>query len=362
MTKPILYATTPESIQREGLTENVAPWEDGQRIDSGPGSFEWWYFDAHFDDPSTESGARGATAVIVFTTKPLLDRKGPLKPNIQLTITRPDGTKLAQYPIFPPDQFSAAAEACNMRIGANWTKGDLHTYQLHVALEGLAIDLTFTGLVPPWRPGAGKIYFGNSDHYFAWLPSIPFGSVEGTLTYDGQTYHVKGTGYHDHNWGNVGLNEVMDHWVWGRAHIGEYSLIFVEQVAARKYGFARIPVFMLAKGDRILLGDSEPLTLSTTDFAEHPGGHAYPQSLDFHWQAGTRKVHLQLRKPKIIEALSLLVVFPAWQRWLLGLFANPYYFRFNADLGLSIDLDDLKATEHGPALFEIMILQGKKRP
>ncbi len=92
MSKTILLSSSPELLTREGLTETVAIWEDGQRADTGRGTFEWWYFDAHFDDLTT--------AVIVFATKPLLERNGPLKPNVSLTITRPDGTKLFQFPIF----------------------------------------------------------------------------------------------------------------------------------------------------------------------------------------------------------------------------------------------------------------------
>ena len=354
MSRPVILSTSPESLAREHLTETVQPGEDGQRADTGRGSFEWWYFDAHFTDAST--------AVMVFATKPLLERNGPLKPNVALTITRPDGSKAAQFPLFPPEQFSASKETCDVRIGPNWARGDLYRYEVHAEIGALAADLTFTGLVPPWRPGAGKAYFGDLDHYFAWLPSIPYGRVEGTLTYDGQTHHVKGTGYHDHNWGDVGLNEVMDHWYWGRAHLGEYTLIFVEQIAAKTYGYARIPVFMLAKGGEIITGDGEPLMMEARDFVKHAGGHQYPRQVDFHWQKDGESVDLRLRQPEIIEATSLLLLLPKWQQRLARLLANPYYFRFNAQLELEINLEKVKAKEHGPALYEIMILQGKKHP
>jgi predicted secreted hydrolase len=354
MPKPIIPANSPDLLARDGLTESIAPWEDGQRADTGRGSFEWWYFDAHFDD--------GSTAVIVYATKPLLERNGPLKPNVSLTITRPDGTKVSQFPIFPADQFSASRESCDVHIGPNWAQGDLHQYQVHAEMNGLAADLTFRGIVPPWRPGAGKVYFGDLDHYFAWLPSIPYGTVEGTLTYDGQIVLVKGTGYHDHNWGNVGLNEVMDHWYWGRAHLGEYTLIFVEQIASAKYGYSRMPVFMLAQGDQILIGESQPLTMRSQDTVPHPEGRGYPREVDFDWVSGGDSIHLRLRQPKLIEAVSLLLLLPKWQQQIAKLFANPYYFRFNANLELEIKLDSVQATEHGSALYEIMILQGKKHP
>jgi hypothetical protein len=354
MPKPVIFGVTPEFLKRDGLTETIAPWEDGIRIDTGRGSFEWWYYDAHFDD--------GSTAVIVFGTKPLIERNSPLKPFVSLTITRPDGSKTMSPLFFPADQFKAEKESCDVRIGPNWTRGDLHRYEVHFEGNGLAADLTFNGIVPPWRPGAGKAYFGDLEHFFGWLPSVPYGTVEGTLTYDGKKRTVKGTGYHDHNWGNVGLNEVMDHWYWGRAHIGEYTLIYVDQIAANAYGNIHMPVFLLAKGSEIITGDGAPFTMQTRDLVPHKGGYSYPREVDFNWKSAHESIQLRLRNPRIIEATSLLLMLPKWQRGLARLFANPYYFRFNADLELDIALDKLSASESGPALYEIMILQGKQHP
>lgn len=249
-----------------------------------------------------------------------------------------------------------------MRIGPNWARGDLHQYEVHAEMNGMSADLTFTGLVPPWRPGVGKAFFDGPNNYFAWLPSIPYGTVEGTLTYDGQTHKAKGTGYHDHNWGNVGLNDVMDHWYWGRAHVGEYTLIYVEQIASKTFGYQRMPVFMLAKGNEILIGDSELFTMQALDFVSHPSGRGYPREVDFQWKNGNESIQLRLRQPKVIEATSLLLLLPKWQQWIAKLFSNPYYFRFNVELELDINLNKIKAKEHGPALYEIMILQGKKHP
>ncbi|MBU1660096.1 MAG: hypothetical protein KKD28_01330 [Chloroflexi bacterium] len=353
MPKPIIYATDPASLARDGLTDTVRAWEDSLRADTGRGSFEWWYFDAHFED--------GSTAVIVFLTKSLLHRNRPLQPGVSLTITRPDGVKLVELPFFTPEQFTASEEICDVRIGPNWVKyrasdGPGWEYVLHVETGDLSADLIFTGLVPPWRPGAGKSCFGDLKHYFAWLPAIPHGRVTGTLTYEGQTHPVTGNGYHDHNWGNVGLNKVMDRWYWGRAHIGEYTLIFVEQIATKAYGSQRLPVFMLAQGDQILIGDGRPLRMTARDLAEHADGRRYPREVDFYWQADTGRVQLALRNPQMLEAVTLLH-FPAWQRAILRLFVNPYYFRFNVDLELRVELGDLRDTVRGSALYEVMLLR-----
>jgi predicted secreted hydrolase len=362
MAKPVFFGVTPDFLAREGLTETVQPWEDGLRAETGPGSFEWWYFDAHLDN--------NTTVVMVFATKPILERGGPLKPTVLLTLNCPNGKRISRAAYFPASQFSAARETCNVAIGPNRAQGDLRTYQLHVEMEAdpasdagsISLDLTFTGLVPPWRPGAGKSCFGDLNHYFAWLPAIPYGRVAGEITCDGKVYQVSGAGYHDHNWGNIGLNEVMDHWYWGRARIGDYALIYVEQIGAQEYGYTRMPVFLLAKGDQVLTGDGSKLTMKTADFVPHPRGRAWPREVDFYWRDGSDSIHISLRQPQLIEAVSLLASFPTWKRALLRLFANPYYFRFNAEMVLSLHLGSLHATERGPALFEIMILQGKRHP
>ena len=187
MAKSIIFGVGEEFLRRDGLAEQIAPWEDGLRAPTAPGSFEWWYFDAHLED--------GSTVVIVFATKPMLERNGPLKPTLLLALTRPDGKKLDRSRSYPAAQFSAAKERCDVTIGGSRVCGDLHCYELHAANEDLAADLVFTGIVPAWRPGSGKNYYDPAlQRYFAWLPPIPYGKVEGTLTYDGQRRTVSGVG------------------------------------------------------------------------------------------------------------------------------------------------------------------------
>ncbi len=238
MPKPIL-TTSDEELVQLGITEVVELWEDGFRTDIGRGFFEWWYFDAHLDD--------GSTVVIVYMTKSIMEYKGPLKPGLMMTITRPDGVKLAESPKYSSDLFSASKESCDVKIGPNWVQGDLHTYQLHAEAEGMDADLTFSGIVPPWRPRDGKAFFGDYDHYFGWVAPIPHGSVSGTLTYDGKTHNVTGAGYHDHNWGNLALPSVQDHWYWGRAQFDDFTVLFVEQTTSKTYGSKKLPVFFTRK-------------------------------------------------------------------------------------------------------------------
>jgi len=351
MPAKINFGLGEDMLQREGLADGPEVWEDGLRADTGRGSFEWWYFDAHFDD--------GSTLVVVYFTKPILNRNAPLMPGITLTITRPDGEKLSQFLTFPPEDFFSSREQCEVRIGNNRVQGNLTNYHLYAAGEALAADLDMQGIVPAWRPGTGKNYYDDHfNRYFAWFVAIPHGQASGTLTYDGKQHAVQGVCYHDHNWGNVGLETVLSHWYWGRAHVEDYTLIFVEMTANRKYSRQKIPVFMLAKGNNILIGDGRPLQMKASEFKQHPGGRLYPQQVKFDWQDISGRVLIDLGDMQVIEATTLLGTLSPWKRWIARLLGmNPYYFRFNAGMHLSVDLPGVKTQLDGNALYEIMLLR-----
>ncbi|MEI6874577.1 MAG: hydroxyneurosporene dehydrogenase, partial [Spirochaetota bacterium] len=64
------------------------------------------------------------------------------------------------------------------------------------------------GRVAPWRPASGIV--ADGDSFFAWLAAVPEGEVSGSITVGGQTRAVRGSGYHDHNWGNISTAALMD--------------------------------------------------------------------------------------------------------------------------------------------------------
>jgi hypothetical protein len=88
------------------------------------------------------------------------------------------------------------------------------------------------------RPPAG-------DKYFAWLVAVPEGAVTGTLTADGVTRQVTGSGYHDHNWGNVSPADLFDNWWWGRGRSGGHTIIASDIHGKASVGGTEIPLFFV---------------------------------------------------------------------------------------------------------------------
>jgi hypothetical protein len=252
--------TSRDAYKKLRLLESaVEPWEDGMRTTGSRGSYEWWYFDGSLDD--------GSSLVIVFYTKdPIMPGK-PMKPKVTLDIDRPDGTKVHKEVEIDSGYFSASKDSCNVRVGVNSFSGNLHDYTIHVDIDSVKADITLHGTVPSWRPNTGFLNFkkGKDSHYFAWLPSVPQGSVAGVVTISGRALAIRGVGYHDHNWGDVSMLKLIHDWYWGRAQVGNYSVIASYIVAADKYNNAVQPIFMLARDGKILADDFTKVKFSTSD-------------------------------------------------------------------------------------------------
>jgi len=243
-----VMANSDAEYERLGLSRtSIEPWEDGARTDDSAGSYEWWYFDAHLAD--------GAKLVVTFMNKDIAEPQKPLSPLLRLDLDLPDGRHFEKIVRYPPGEWSSASDHADVRLGENRFTGDLHTYRILARAEEISVDVTLTGEVPPWRPSTGYMLFGEDRaKEFAWLPSVPQGAVTVAYSVDREQHETTGIGYHDHNWGNVGLMKVVHDWYWARGQAGPYAVIASYITAAKAYGFEAIPIFMLTH-DNVLVGD-----------------------------------------------------------------------------------------------------------
>ena len=241
--------------EKMGLTRNeVELWEDGSRVDGRKGSYEWWYYDSHYPD--------GTVLVIFFFSKMPIDVDGPIKPIATMELTLPDGRKLSEEVYATVEESHYAKDRCDVRIGECHCSGDLRHYDVVFCGKTMSAHLTLDGTIRAWRSQTGSIFFGDSEeHYFAWLPAIPEGVAVADISYDGgKELHLEGSGYHDHNWGNISMIKLMHHWYWGRAKIGDYKVISSWITAGKKYGYKDHDVFMIAR-DGEIIGDNSNHTL-----------------------------------------------------------------------------------------------------
>jgi hypothetical protein len=233
-------AAAPADFRALGLGQQIAVREDGRRTPRSSKYFEWWYFDGLLDD--------GTVVVVWFGDNWLY---GSHKRAVDIELTPPGKpTRRIMRTFDDPGTFST--DHANIQIGPHSFKGDLQTYLIHVdAAEtgGVGCDLVLHRRVASYRPATGYIEAG--DKFFAWLVAVPEGAVTGTLTEDGVTRQVTGSGYHDHNWGNVSPADLFDNWWWGRGLSGGHTIIASEIHGKDAVGGTRIPLFFVADDHQV---------------------------------------------------------------------------------------------------------------
>jgi hypothetical protein len=255
-------ADRPADYDRLGISPvDVAEFEDGQRIGTARGRYEWWYFDAHLDD--------GATVVVVFYTKPNVSPNSPLAPRVTINLTLADGRSFVKFLDTKPELFSASKSTCDVRIGTNRFVGDLNRYHITATIEEISVDIELTGDVPAWRPRSGHLYFGTErqEKLFAWLPSVPHGLANVRYTIGDEEHRAAGSGYHDHNWGDVPMQTLMHNWYWARGSVGPYTVIASYITATATYGHETQIVYMLARDGKIIADDDAKVSFEADRIA-----------------------------------------------------------------------------------------------
>lgn len=347
-----MAASQQSAMTALGLAPEVQPWEDGYRAAADPAhTFEWWYFDCQFDD--------GSTLVVTFANKPHTDPSGPLAPSVLIIRQLADGTRLHLEPQYEATDFSASTEGCDVRIGPNTVTGDLDHYDIHIEAEGITADVTIDRAAPSWRPGAGVNYFDSArTHFLAWVVPVPYGTVSATIVQDGATTSLTGSAYHDHNWGNHLMGSFLDHWYWGRAHVGDYTVVYVRMTTKGLFGLGEInlPTFYLATADRVVTDDMLPLRLTTSGDVDGPGHQTYPTRMEWSWASERGTITLTATNPALIESLDMRTPRHGLAA-VLHAGEHPMYYDFNADLELDIALDDLTDHVTGRTLYEKMMFR-----
>ncbi|MGE7837391.1 hypothetical protein [Viridibacillus arvi] len=256
-------ANQKEDYKRLGITKEPAIWEDGMRTDGQSGSYEWWYFDAEYTD--------GTKVVVVFYTKDGFDIKGEACPTIRFELTLPDGkniTKLISET--KGSTIRASKEKCDVKIDRSSIQYLNGKYLIHFVDDDIEYRCTMKPILPMWRPKTGHIFFGEKqEDFFAWFVAQPSADLEAVMTVNGQQCKLVGNGYHDHNWGNAEINNLINHWYWCRANVGPYTIISCDIITSKKYGYRRLPVIMIAKDGEILEDREEYTVIERKDTIEH---------------------------------------------------------------------------------------------
>jgi len=346
-TNQVIVGDTENYREFEGLAATMEPWEATMRTDPLSGAFEWWYWQGEFDD--------GSSTQMTWLAKPFFDNDGELQPYINFFITTPNGTNLFGQNKINSNDFQSAGGALNLTMGKNWARGDIDTVNMHIepTSNGLGGDLTFTSAAPPTRfGGSGLWYFDTSLTKFSGLVDpMPFAKVNGTLTYEGQTHEVNGTGYFDKQWGTANINAEYDGWYWSTGHYGNYTIDSFFAPTSAKYNHTITTALYLAKGNgpsEVLVETMHGLNATTSGSIAGPdGNHTYPEVITLQYKNGSNSVTLNFTNPEIINTRAAPTNTNATT------YGESQYFRLGGNGTLNVQWDGTNETASEPAVMEV---------
>ena len=285
----------PEDYRKLGILPDVIQQkEDGLHTSGKFGEYEWWYFDAKLEG--------GYSLVIIFYSQPVTAATLGYAPCVSFSLTG-GGHELLEEVSFPIKDSFFSKDGCDVKVGNCSIKGDLRNYTIHFENENINCDVTLEGLAESYRHKTGSIFFGEKK-YFAWLPSVPEGRVCAEMTVYGEKLSLTGSGYHDHNWGNIGMFWLMHHWYWGRAKVGDYQVISSYITAKEKYSYEHFHIFVIYKNGEKLGCDIDSIKYEQKDAEFDPiTKKHYHKTLVYDYNDG--KYHFRV----IYEAKNIIETF-----------------------------------------------------
>jgi carotenoid 1,2-hydratase len=307
-------------------------------------AYEWWYFDALSDDGrdavviifsdnfifsprynrrkgEEEKGRRGERELNQRDTDSATNSESPTaggqnpKSKIQNPKSEVPAIAFVYYrngkPLyravqeFEPPEFSAAADSPSCTFGENFFRFESAPYgsgyflsiktgfrknsYLEAQFEWLAIESDF---LPGQKIAAGDFHL--------WNLAVSRADVSGRIKVsDAQGKELegvqfRGTGYHDHNFDNCWLPEMVKDWQWGRAHFTDATAVFYhyreleeEQSAAK---------ILTIRDGRLLECDAE---YEEQQFTRDFFGLKYPQRLRLVTEDGVR---LRVKQTRLIDS------------------------------------------------------------
>ncbi|MGI8788344.1 MAG: hypothetical protein ACR2HG_11350 [Pyrinomonadaceae bacterium] len=284
-------------------------------------AFEWWYFDALSED------GRDAVVIIfldnfIFSPRynspnrphsrlaEKLRRKknfdcGRCYPALAFTYYRDGKPRYRAISEFAPEEFSAGQDTPSCQIGSNSFRfesapyGSGYTLSIDARLRRnriLKANFEWLSIESDFTPG-DKFDAGDAH---SWNLVVSRADVTGRISvFDDKDnnldiVHFRGTGYHDHNFDNRWLPEIVSDWQWGRAHYADATAVFYRY---KERGEADTTTKLFTVRDGVLTNSDA--SYEEQIFARDKFGVKYPQRITLTDADDNR---LRVKQMKIIDS------------------------------------------------------------
>jgi predicted secreted hydrolase len=206
---PVELPTPPTSLI-PAYRRDVSAEDEGVHFNELRISREWWYYTAVFNDSSSQ--LKDWVIAVSFNHMARGDLLGTNKPDLLIVSVLGNSSesyggminKEHYLGILKEGTLIAGSPGVKVEFENSWAEGSYPRWHVHAqgsdveAAEDIIIDLDYTAQsFPVWALGSRA--FDKSESEVANYVLLGC-DVSGSVTINGQTYQVKGTGSHEHSW------------------------------------------------------------------------------------------------------------------------------------------------------------------
>jgi len=295
-------------------------------------------------------------------------KAGPIhKYGISLTVILPDLERIFVKHLFDRDAFRFSTETCSLEAGKDVLKGRHPDYVLHIEDEKATVSLDIHDLAPGWRPGSGRVTFGESrKKFYDFVMAHSRAAVTGSLCLEeGRTcVPLKGMLYADHCYVNLLPTEQAVNWYSLRAFGKELSVNYIEFVTPEKYGSRRIPWLQVADDQAVLWGTLNVDQKLSGYTADPASGDRYPTVMELSVADPGFRLAAKVQVQSLLERFDVFSdLNPALRLVAKAFFHRPIIFRFKSRYDISVRMDPAagrRALDHaftGTGMSEVLFVR-----
>jgi len=333
------------------------------------GNMEIWYADVY--DKSKDS-----VFVVQFTCGP-----DPLKKENVVLISfhayTPGQGVTSLTRKIPPEEFIINEEPYQITLGKNTIRvyqnpySHKTEYQIQANIEHILIDLIIEPVANSWLPFGEKVTFYDKKRkgIFSWIPSIPKGRVNGSVTIWQSTIKLTDAhGYYDHTFWETGIDhpfnenllfwdDILVSWTWLKI-IHDDIKIAINEFRFRPWLNSRdITTLMVCKDNSIMLSQNHRAQINRTMLTpDQPNIKADEFRLSFSFRDMNLKLDVTpailLRYQDMLEYIN-----PLSRSLVRIIFGSPvaFYTMARVNVNLSFGTENIVLNK-AMALYESMVL------
>ncbi len=322
------------------------PADDGPHPSAEPGYFEWWYYDATFED--------GTSVTLALYSAQLF--AGDRRPAVLVNLLDTSGKSRAAYHAFEPGTASfgqagevSVAGSSARRIGDRAVR--VIASGRTAEGEALEVDLTFEGTMPGFKAGGGEVRL-DGKVALGWVVPMPRARVEGSVRIAGVERRVRGHGYHDHNWGELNLLDTMGYWYWGRLTSDQATVVYANVNFREALGVPPLTMVVAGDAERFRAVEVSPEFIPVGETYLAGANRVVPRGLVIR----SDTLGLRLASVKTLEAVDFTPSVSWYLRPFVRRVSHPAYVRQLCTYQLTTHVDGLPAASSGRGIAEYMYI------